>query len=114
MGIWRYPPRYLIGFKGICIPLVAEVIVFPIFVSPLVMERIFRTCRVYPAWELLQKNGGSEPPAAWHGQSPNLPERHTLHWNLGEKTRHNTKMVKDRDTVNRYGMEIEMKDRDCK
>ena len=86
---------------------------FPILVYPLDMERIFRTCRVYHAWELLHMNGGSEPPAAWHGQSPNLPERHTLHWNLGEITRHNTKMVKDRDMDYRLGLEIEMKDRDC-
>ena len=55
-----------------------QVIVFPILVSPLCMERIFWTCRVYSAWELLHQNGGSERPAAWHGQSPNLPERHTL------------------------------------
>ena len=41
-----------------------QVIVSPIFVSPLGMERNFRTCRVYSAWELLHKNGGSEPPAA--------------------------------------------------
>ena len=74
----------LIGFKGIYIPLVAEVIVFPIIVYPLYMDRNFRTCRVHPARELLHKNGGSEPPAAWPGQSPNLPERHTLHWNLGK------------------------------
>ena len=63
-----------------------QVIVFPILVSPLCMERIFWTCRVYSAWELLHQNGGSERPAAWQGQSPNLPERHTLHWNLGDWT----------------------------
>ena len=34
----------LIGSKGICIPLVAEVIVFPIVVYPLDMERIYMTC----------------------------------------------------------------------
>ena len=70
------------------IPSIQSIRVFGAFAElqagSLQYNRNFRTCRVHPARELLHKNGGSEPPAAWPGQSPNLPERHTLHWNLGK------------------------------
>ena len=44
---------------------------FPILKSPPDETQYFRTCRVHTAWELVQKNGGNERPAAWHGR---------LHW----------------------------------
>ena len=56
----------LIGFKAICIPLVGEVIVFPILQSPPDERLIFRTCQLHTAWEFLHGNGGSERPAPWH------------------------------------------------
>ena len=61
----------LIGFKAICIPLVGEVIVFPILQSPPDERLIFRKCQLHTAWEFLHYNGGSEHLRAWHGQ---------LHW----------------------------------
>ena len=44
---------HLIGFKAICIPLVGEVIVFPILQSPPDERLIFRTCQLHTAWEFL-------------------------------------------------------------
>ena len=64
--------QILIGFKVICIPLVGKVLAFPILQSPRDVALIFRTCQLHTAWELLHGNGGSERPAAWHGQ--------LLHW----------------------------------
>ena len=58
----------LIGFQAICIALVAEVFVFPIRQSPHDVALIFRICQLHKAREFLHENGGSEGPAAWHGQ----------------------------------------------
>ena len=44
---------------------------FPILMSPQHVALIFQTCQLHTVWELLHENGGSERPAAWHGQ---------LHW----------------------------------
>ena len=56
----------LIGFKSICIALVAKVIVFPMLQLPHDVAMIFWTCQLHTAWEFLHENGGSECPAAWH------------------------------------------------
>ena len=67
------PVKMLIGFKAICIALVANVFVFPILQSPHDVALIFQTCQLPTDWEFLHGNGGSErPAAAWHGQ--------LLHW----------------------------------
>ena len=50
----------MIGFKAICIALVAEVFVFPNLQSPHDAALIFRTCQLHNAWEFLHENGGSE------------------------------------------------------
>ena len=71
MSAFALPP--LIGFKAICIPLVAEVFVFPTFQSPHDVALIFRTCQLHTSWEFQHENGGSECPAAWHGQ---------MHWQV--------------------------------
>ena len=41
---------------------------FPILQSPHDVALIFQTCKLHTAWEFLHGNGGSERPAAWHGQ----------------------------------------------
>ena len=51
---------WLIGFKAICIVLVAEVFVFPILQSPHDVALFFRTCQLHTAGEFLHDNGGSE------------------------------------------------------
>ena len=58
----------MIGFKAICIALVAEVFLFPILQSPHDVALILPTCQLHAAWEFLHDNGGNERPAAWHGQ----------------------------------------------
>ena len=62
----------LIGFKAVCIALVAKVFMSPILNSPHDMALIFRTYQLHTAWEFLHGNGGSEHPATWQGQ--------LLHW----------------------------------
>ena len=51
---WTRPcAKRLIGFKAICIPLVGEVIVFPILQSPPDERLIFWTCQLHTAWKFL-------------------------------------------------------------
>ena len=71
LGLWM-ASGWLIGFKALCIALVADVFVFPILQSPPDVALIFRTCQLQTACEFLHENGGSERLAAWHGQ--------LLHW----------------------------------
>ena len=61
--------------QGYIYTLVAEVFVFPILQSPHDVALIFRTCQLHTALEFQHENGGSEHPAAWHGQ---------MHWQGGK------------------------------
>ena len=69
----------LIGFKAVCIALVAKVFMSPILNSPHDMALIFRTYQLHTAWELLHENGGNERQAAWHAiTKPPLLQRSRL------------------------------------
>ena len=58
---------------------------FPILHSPHDVALIFWTCQLHNAWEFLHENGGSEQPAAWHGQ--------LLHYTgRADNTQDNTKL----------------------